>query len=51
MAMIYQYIPYIFDSEEAWLKTIHDPRVTLRTPFVNFMEIYITYRAEIQRRS
>jgi hypothetical protein len=35
-----KYIPYLFDSEYAWNKTINDPAYSYDMPLKKFMKIY-----------
>ena len=41
------YIPWLFDSKEAWNRTIDDPRFKYGIPHEHFMIIYQEHRAKI----
>ena len=41
------YIPWLFDSKEAWDRTIEDPRFKYGIRFEHFMLIYQEHRAKI----
>lgn len=39
-----RFMPWLFDSKEAWEKTISDPRYRYDMPFNDFMKIYKEHR-------
>jgi flavorubredoxin len=41
------YIPWLFDSKEAWDRTVSDPRFKYGIPFEHFMVIYQEHRTAI----
>lgn len=41
------YIPWLFDSKEAWDRTVNDPRFKYGIPFEHFMVIYQEHRTAI----
>ena len=38
------YKSFLFDSKEAWHKTLTDPRYTYDMNFYDFMSLYMKYR-------
>jgi hypothetical protein len=38
------FIPWLFDSREAWDKAVSDPRYQYNMPFPQFMQLYQYYR-------
>ncbi len=43
----YTYIPWLFDSREAFEKTLNDSRYTYNMSFNNFMVLYNEYRTGV----
>lgn len=39
-----RFMPWLFDSNEAWEQTINDPRYTYDMPFIEFLKLYQEYR-------